>query len=354
MLSEPDRIRFFKMLGIEPPAKTPITFGRFPKIIKGQSAEAGLELVRDKPWSARRFPSFAKWLAERETLLDLAVEASQRPRCYLPLIRPATSEMANDLPLAPVRAASTIAEALVARATLRLNEGKTLEASQDLLACHRLARLVGSGPPLMDSWIGLDLKNSALHGDSVLLQSGKLSAADALAYRDELRRLRPAPSVADHFDRGERLLMLAFMTETFRNVEAPWMKWTFIPILHNALKTRFAVVWNAALRGANTDWDRWARRLRTPNAAERRKQIEMLEAESQRFPQDRCSQTLLAEIAARGRAATGSEHRVTPDAKHQGASRRRRRAASRVGRSRTNRLRAAGVFRRFRACSRIP
>ncbi|HEX4071731.1 MAG TPA: hypothetical protein VHX68_11185, partial [Planctomycetaceae bacterium] len=282
-LSEPDRIRFFKMLGIEPPAKTPITFGRFPKIIKGQSAEAGLELVRDKPWSARRFPSFAKWLAERETLLDLAVEASQRPRCYLPLIRPATSEMANDLPLAPVRAASTIAEALVARATLRLNEGKTLEASQDLLACHRLARLVGSGPALMDSWIGLDLENSALHGDSVLLQSGKLSAADALAYRDELRRLRPAPSVADHFDRGERLLLLAFMTETFRNVEAPWMKWTFIPILHNALKTRFAVVWNAALRGANTDWDRWARALRTPNAAERRKQIEMLEAESRAF-----------------------------------------------------------------------
>ena len=75
--------------------------------------EAGLELVRDKPWSARRFPSFAKWLAERQTVLDLAVEASQRPRCYLPLIRPATSEMANDLPLAPVRAASTIAEALV-------------------------------------------------------------------------------------------------------------------------------------------------------------------------------------------------------------------------------------------------
>ena len=126
-------------------------------------------------------------------------------------------------------------------------------------------------------------RDSALHGDSVLLQSGKLSAADALAYRDELRRLRPAPSVADHFDRGERLLMLAFMTETFRNVEAPWMKWTFIPLLHNALETRFAVVWDAALRGANTDWDRWARPLRTPNAAERRKQIEILEAESRAF-----------------------------------------------------------------------
>ena len=75
---------------------------------------------------------------------------------------------------------------------------------------------------------------------------------------------------------------------------------------------------------------------------------------SRAFPQARCPQTLLAEIAARGRAATGSEHRVTPDAKRQGASRRRRRAASRVGRSRTNQLRTVGVFRRFRASSRIP
>ncbi len=104
--------------------------------------EAGFELVSDKPWSARRFPSFAKWLAERQELLDRAVEASKRPRCYLPLIRPATSEIANDLPLAAVRAASTIGEAVAARATLRLNDGKTLEASQDLLACHRLARLL--------------------------------------------------------------------------------------------------------------------------------------------------------------------------------------------------------------------
>jgi hypothetical protein len=265
------------MLGIAAPAKPPISFGLFPKILKGQSAEAGFEVVSDKPWSARRFPSFAKWLAERQTLLDLAVEASKRPRCYLPLIRPATSEMANDLPLPALRAASTIGEALAARATLRLNEGKTREASQDLLACHRLARLLGNGPALMDSWIGLDLENAAVRGDSVLLQSGKLSAADALAYRDELRRLPAVPSVADHFDRGDRLLLLAFMTETFRKVEAPWMRWTLIPLLHNALESRFAVVWDEALRGANTDWDRWARALRSPNAAERRKQIEILE-----------------------------------------------------------------------------
>ena len=153
--------------------------------------------------------------------MDLAVEASKRPRCYLPLIRPATSEMANDLPLAARSSGVDDRRSARGAATLRLNDGKTVEASQDLLACHRLARLVGSGPALMDSWIGLDIENSALHGDSVLLQSGKLSAANALAYRDELRRLPPTPSVADHFDRGERLLLLAFMTETFRKWKPP-------------------------------------------------------------------------------------------------------------------------------------
>ena len=46
MLSEPDRVRFFKMLGIATPAKSPVAVGLFPKIIKGESAESGLELVR--------------------------------------------------------------------------------------------------------------------------------------------------------------------------------------------------------------------------------------------------------------------------------------------------------------------
>jgi hypothetical protein len=279
-LSESGRVRFFKMLGIAAPAQPPISFGQFPKILKGQSVEAGFELVWDKPWSARSFPSVAKWLAERQKLLDLAVEASKRPRCYLPLIRPATSKVDQDLPVTALEAASTIAKALVARATLRLSEGRTLEAAQDLLACHRLARLLGSGSFWVDALIGLGLENSALHGDGVLLANGRLKAADALAYRDQLLRLPPVPSIADHLDRGERLLLLGFMTKTFRRVEAPWMKWTFICLLHDALASRFAVVWDAALRGANSEWDRWAGALRTADAAERRKQLRILETES--------------------------------------------------------------------------
>ena len=51
---------------------------------------------------------------------------------------------------------------------LRLQEGKAEEAWRDLLACHRLARLLSQGPMLIDNLLALTIDWTAFVGDEFL------------------------------------------------------------------------------------------------------------------------------------------------------------------------------------------
>jgi hypothetical protein len=274
-----ERSSFFKLLGVEPPAKGVATIQAFPEFMKGRGVELGAEIVAGSPWAANQFPSLAKWLDEKKKPLDLAIEATRRPRCYFPLFRPSESELSYDLPLPALQISQEIARALTARATLRIKNGKIAQAREDLLACRRLGRLVGSGPLRWDAMVAHSIDDLATRGEAVLLEYGKLSAADALAYRDEVGKLPPLPSIADRLDHGERLIFLGSVCEIVRREQTKWALLFMIPILNDELKSRFALVWDAALRAANRDWDRWVAAMRTPNAAERQKQIQILVSE---------------------------------------------------------------------------
>lgn len=61
------------------------------------------------------------------------------------------------------------------RAMLRLNQGQVEQAWDDLLACHRLARLAGQGQTLIDALVGIALEAIACAGDQALIQSDRLS-----------------------------------------------------------------------------------------------------------------------------------------------------------------------------------
>ena len=110
-----------------------------------------------RPWSKAEFPLLAQWVEANEKPLDLVVEACKRPRCFDPLVAAGSNlgarivfrryDTHGDPGLFPFAEASIpIAKALVARAMLRLQEGKKGKAWEDLMACHRLARLAGQGP----------------------------------------------------------------------------------------------------------------------------------------------------------------------------------------------------------------
>ena len=89
----------------------------------------------------------------------------------------------------------------------RLHEGKTDEAWQDLLACHRLARLVARGPFLVSCAGRVGHRSMGLvRADAALAQYGKPTAERARRFQADLQRLPPLPAMAELLDAGERLV----------------------------------------------------------------------------------------------------------------------------------------------------
>jgi hypothetical protein len=261
------------------------------------------------PWSEAQSPERAIWLKKHQKALDLAVEATRRSRCYFPLVRPADADMLFDTPVYGLQASNAIGQALTVRALLRIREGKTSEAQQDLLACHRLGRLVGSGPFLIHGAVGRAIDHRASLADAALLESGKLTATNALAYRDELCRLPPLASVAHQLDQGERLMFLGFATDLARK-QQPELNRMFSPVgvlFGNAelflrvLAIQMTVLWDEALRAANRDWDRWVAAVRTPMTAGRQKQLETLLTEVRRLAKEPVEATRAMSLQEKGR-----------------------------------------------------
>ena len=147
------REKYFRMLDILPPADQGDYFVDVWQYLN-EHASADASAPRDangsplpaevwkkhmpatiRPWSEAEFPLLAQWVAANEKPLDLVVEACKRPRCFDPLVAAGSNlgarivfchyDTHGDPGLFPFEEASIpIAKALVARAMLRLHEGK--------------------------------------------------------------------------------------------------------------------------------------------------------------------------------------------------------------------------------------
>ena len=92
-----------------------------------------------RPWSQKEFPLLAGWLAANEKPLTLLVAASKRPRRFDPLVPEKGCVLAALFPaISQYREAG---RALIARAMLRVNEGKLDEA------CAAFFEQVAPRPP---------------------------------------------------------------------------------------------------------------------------------------------------------------------------------------------------------------
>lgn len=213
------RGEYFGMLGIPPLAEKgdyfvaldkyaaaakdagrPVTEGKGLAFYLDQQAPA-----MTRPWSKKEFPVLAGWLAANEKPLALLVAASKCPRRYDPLISGDGSVLGMLLP--PVIQYREAARVLVARAMLRVNEGKVDGAWDDLLACHRLARLAGQGPTLIEALVAIAMDRLACGGDQGLLQT-HLTPAQIARMRADLDKLPPLPKMLDKINVCERFMFL--------------------------------------------------------------------------------------------------------------------------------------------------
>ena len=218
-----------------------------------------LRLGMKRPWSKQEFPVLAGWVEANEKPLTLLAEASRRPRRYDPLLSD-KDDMVLAVWLPAVQQYRDVARALIARAMLWASEGMVDESWEDLLACRRLARLVGQGATLIDALVAITIDKMAGQGDQGLLSCVNLTASQIAKMRNDLDQLPPMPKMVDKLDLSERFTYLDAVSYAARHGVS-----SLAAVLGGAINGPLKVLldaigntadWNVALRMGNYWYDR--------------------------------------------------------------------------------------------------
>jgi hypothetical protein len=212
--------RYFKWLGIDAPSRKGdyfVTLRRYLiDTLKRSPAqlvveESQIKTANQRPWSQHEFPAIAGYLRANDKPLNSIVEAVKRPEYFNPLVSRSSERKPGDLSsafLSNVHRCQEVALALVTRAMMRISDTKFDDAWQDLIACHRLGRLVGRGGLLTEADIGLAIDQVASKADLVYLEKANMNSKQARECLRVLRGLGPLPSIAEKFNLGERYVFL--------------------------------------------------------------------------------------------------------------------------------------------------
>jgi len=170
----------------------------------------------ERPWSREEFPELAAWLDRNEVPLGLAVDGSRKERFYSPPVRSEEFPLLFNTLLPATQRCREVCGALSIRAMLHLHEGNIEEARQDLLACHRWARLVGQGPFSLEALAAYGIDGMACSGDAVVAHHGNLTSDEIRRYRADLEKLGPLPKMVEKIDVAERYQFLDMMVAVAR------------------------------------------------------------------------------------------------------------------------------------------
>jgi hypothetical protein len=287
---------FFKWLGIpQPPEKGNyfLPLDRFIqerlKIERSRDTEAIYDQqyrAHKGPWTAAECPAIASWLKINEKPVAVAIQAMKRSHYFSPMIPRRTKTGSQSLMsamLPAVQGCRELTSVLISRAMLRLAQGDSEGAWQDLLACHRLGRLVGRGGTLIEGLVGIAIDSIASHADLVWLDRARPDAKRIEKCLDALRKLPPLASIADKADLTERFVLLEAVilvdrrgTRAFEGLSGGPAKRTDLftdRLLHD-------VDWDPALRTVNRWYDRLVAALRAEDYPSRDQELAQIEADA--------------------------------------------------------------------------
>ena len=212
-------------------------------------------------------PKLAAWLDFNKEQMKAVLVATRRPSYYSPEIVSADSGseslvIAVLLPL-PQKSRS-FARALSARAMLAVQEGRIEDAQTDLLACHRLARLIAEGQMLIEGLVGYALESIACRSGEGMLQTGRLSDAQLLKYQQALAKLAPLYGAAERINISERFLALDAATyvakhgvngmKALADLGGSWPRWA-APLPPGLWERSHELDWNFVLKTINDEYD---------------------------------------------------------------------------------------------------
>ena len=294
-ISENIRSRYFQMLGTEPLPEMGdylIYFCDYRKQVDGKSGRAAATedganepkemdqfwKVMDGPWSAEKYPVYAEWLKANRKPLEKIREAARRTKFYSPILADGEYQLLSccySLEIEIMESSRTCARFLMEDAMFSIGEGKIAEAQQDILACHRLGRLVGQGPMLVDVLDALAIDGMACSGDLTLAQSGTMNAAQVANFQRELHQLPPLPKMADKIDVAERFSFLDCVAMSAQQgpgsvnnlFVVPEQKPSKMLMLQLSSISTAEFDWDTVLRIGNSWYDRMAEASRKPTCA---------------------------------------------------------------------------------------
>jgi tRNA A-37 threonylcarbamoyl transferase component Bud32 len=289
---------YFDWLGIQVPADAGDYFISLDKFLrdnaKGAPSRSGEEIdnllaqVWQQPWLPKQHPEVSAWLDANQKPLALVVQASKCSHYFSPLVPPEKKQGALGLLAArlPCQELRTIGTALLVRAMRSVASDQCEQAWHDLLACHRLARLVPHGGTTIDGLVGNALDAMATSADLAVLDSSKLSTKQIQKCLNDLRQLGPMPPIADAVSFFERLIFVEVVLWVERGGIQALEELSGAaanPGLHRPVED---VDWNAALRTGNHWYDRMVAVLRLGNPIVKDKEFARITAELKQLKQD--------------------------------------------------------------------
>ncbi|HBV66417.1 MAG TPA: hypothetical protein DEF45_25760 [Rhodopirellula sp.] len=253
-----------------------------------QRVELILTFIEDdpRPWTRSEFPEVAKVLDGDDEPLKTVAAAAKRDRFYSPIMTRGLDDV-DPVPLVAAMDPMTtqmpyMVHSLRFRAMLNLGEGNQEAAWKDLLACFKLARLIGMGPSKIHAQRHYMLEELNCAAMEVFIRETDPSAVQAKRYLDALRSLPSRARLSEKVDLFERCACLDSLLVIRANQEGAIAYLDCEPGLAAAGKMvnlfwKDAIDWNKTLRIANRYYDRLVESLEKSNAAQRHEEAKVLQ-----------------------------------------------------------------------------
>jgi hypothetical protein len=163
--------------------------------------------VRQMLRSGKVHPGLEGWVARNAGPLELVRQASTMPRYYMPLVGWATPPNLDELATSSYGFRQAT-DALTMRARFKLRDKDLSGAWDDLLATHRLARLLAQGATMNEQMAAVGIEEDAARAGIALATQGSLPLTQMKEVLRELAGMKPIGRIEDLVDHYERFVLL--------------------------------------------------------------------------------------------------------------------------------------------------
>ena len=290
---------FFKLMGMAPPSPQEPCFLPLKQYLTEQlrikSDEPDYQQITEQqertwihPWTTPDYPHLSSWLEFNSDPLLQVTSGTQLDGYSSPMVIPARDTKSDEQLLLDVRLPGLqrtrqFARALATRAMLHTGEQRFQSAWENLIACHRLGRLVGQGPTLIELLVGQSISQIANWATLAFIELARPDKQQVTRYLSDLNSLPSPPDVVERIDITERcgfldaVQMMARSGSTRALGEASG---NLLPV-----RSRTSVEWDTVMRNGNQWYDRITQAMRRETQAAIKTELAAIEADVKQLVQ---------------------------------------------------------------------